>query len=177
MGAKKDTFKQMDAYLMNFIDGLKWFDKDKQQFEDIDNNVMPLPAVLMSFGRTPYENQGENIKHGNVNIRFRIGFENYADSYTGSINQDKALEFFDFNEAVFSALQGLDLQYVKNLDLTADEDDVQNKNVIVTVLEFSGTLIIDTSNVQSVTPGLKLNPVKEVARPPKEENTFFYTTD
>ena len=74
--------------------------------------------------------------------------ENYADSYTGSINQDKALAFFEFNEKVHQALQGLCGTYFGALARVADEDDQDHKNVIVTVFEYETTIIDSSANTK-----------------------------
>lgn len=177
MSVKGQTHKEIETFLMQEVDALKWFDKDKGQFENISNHVMPLPAVLMSFGRTPYEDLTEGIQKGQLTLRFRIGYENYADSFVGSINQDKALEFFDFNEAIFKALQGLSTTYVKNLTRIADEDDQDHKNVIVTIMEFAGTLIDDsaddTKTFTLVEPDLNVEHKKELSRPEPEKSSFI----
>lgn len=174
MSVKGHTHKEIETYLMAEVEGLKWFDKDKGQFEDISNHVMPLPAILMSFGRTPYEAQGNNIQKGQLTLRFRIGYENYADSFVGSVNQEKALEFFQFNENVFKALQGLSTTYTRNLERTADEDDIDHKNLIVTIMEFTGTLIDDSAdeckNFVLTEPELNVEHKGELSRPEAEED-------
>jgi len=180
MSVKGHTHKEIETYLMQVVPTLKGFDKDKGQFENISNHVLPLPYVLMSFGRTTYEAQGNLAQKGILTLRFRIGYENYADSFNGSINQEKALEFFDFNEAIFVALQGLSTTYIRNLERTADEDDQDHKNVIVTVMEFTGTLIDDsaeeTKKFQLVEPDLNVEYKKPLTRPgadPEAETEFL----
>ncbi|MDN3621332.1 hypothetical protein QWY81_17830 [Polaribacter undariae] len=168
MSVKGHTHKELEAYLKAEIPSLKWFDKDKGQFENASNHVMPYPAILFSFGNTPYETLSNKVQKGAVTLRFRIGVESYADSFVGSINQDKALEFFDFNEKVFVALQGLSTTYLRNLERSADEDDNDHKNVIVTIMEFTGTLIDDSAeegkNFTLVEPELNVTYKKELTR-------------
>ena len=145
MSVKGHTHKEIETYLKQELPTLKWFDKDKGQLENISNHVLPFPAIFMSYGTTTYETQSNKIQKGKPTLRFRIAYESYEDSFSGSINQDKALAFFDFNEKVFIALQGLSTTYLKNLERIADEDDIQHKNVIVTVMEFTGVLIDDSA--------------------------------
>lgn len=178
MSVKGHTHKELETYLKQQIPTLKWFDKDKGQFENISNHVMPLPAILFSYGNTPYETMSNNVQKGKVTLRFRLGFENYADSFAGSINQEKALEFFDFNESVYIALQGLSTTYLRNLERSADEDDNDHKNVIVTILEFTGILIDDAAeagkNFTLVEPELDVA-VKKALSTPEEpiDETFI----
>lgn len=140
MSAKGHTFKEVSAYLMETVEGLKVVDKDKGQLEDISNFVFPRPAIFMSFGRFEYETIGGNTQTGSGSIRFRIAYENYADSYTGSINREAALAFFEFNEKVHEALQGLSGTYFNSLNRISDEDDVEHKNIIVTSMEYETTI-------------------------------------
>ncbi len=178
MSVKGHTHKELETYLKAQIPSLKWFDKDKGQFEDTSNNVMPYPAILFSFGNTPYTTLSNKVQKGAVTLRFRIGYENYADSFNESINQDKALEFFNFNEKVYKALQGLSTTYLRNLERSSDEDDTDHKNVIVTIFEFTGTLIDDSAeegkNFTLVEPELQVKHKKELTKPEVlEDDTFI----
>ena len=169
MSVKGHTHKELETYLKQQIPTLKWFDKDKGQFNDLINNLMPFPAILFSFGNTPYETMSNKVQKGKVTLRFKIGYENYADSFIGSINQEKALEFFDFNEKVYKALQGLSTTYLRNLERSSDEDDDDHKNVIVTIFEFTGTLIDDAAeegkNFTLVEPVLEVKSKKTLTKP------------
>ena len=95
MSVKGHTHKELETYLKQTIPALKWFDKDKGQLDNLSRNIIPFPAVFFSFGNTAYTSQSNKIQKGNAVLRFRIGYENYADSFRSSINQDKALDFFE----------------------------------------------------------------------------------
>lgn len=141
MSVKGEIYKTIAQHLMQSVSGLAMVDKDKGQLENISEFALPYPCVLISFGRFEYEAVGGGIKKGTGTIRFRVAYENYADSYTGSINQDLALKFFDFNEAVQTALEGFFSTDFSPLTLIADEDDQEHKNVIVTVFEYETTIV------------------------------------
>lgn len=178
MSVKGHTHKEIEAYLMANIPTLKWFDKDKGQLENFSNHVIPLPAVFMSYGRTPYTSESNNVQKGKPVLRFRIAYESYEDSFSGSINQDKALAFFDFNESVYKALQGLTLTYAKTLNRIADEDDLQHKNMIVTIQEYEATLFDDSAEEGKTfvlaDAELDVTYVKKLSRPATtEEKTFI----
>lgn len=144
MSVKGKIYKAISEHLMAKVEGLTVVDKDRGQLENISEFAMPFPAILMSFDRFEYEPVGGGLKKGTGIIRFRVAYENYADSYTGSVNQDLALQFFDFNEAVQTALEGFSSDLFSPLTLVADEDDQDHKNIIVTVFEYE-TTIINTS--------------------------------
>lgn len=140
MSTKGTIFKTIADHLMQNVNGLKMVDKDKGQLDNNSEFVIPLPAVFLSFGRFDYEDIGGGMKQGEGTIRFRVAYENYADSHTGSINQDQALAFFDFNEAVQEALEGFSGQDFSALTLVADEDDEDHKNIIITIMEYETTI-------------------------------------
>jgi len=83
------------------------FDKYRGQLDTPGIFTFPRPAIFMSFGRFEWESGINGTQRGTGVIKFRIAVENYADSFEGSFNQDLALEFFEFNEKVHEALQGL----------------------------------------------------------------------
>lgn len=175
MSTKGHTFREISTYLMQTVEGLKMVDKDKGQLDNISNFVFPRPAIFMSFLRFRWENQTEGIKKGRGIIRFKVAVENYADSYTGSVNRDKALAFFDFNEKVSAALEGLGGTYFGPLTLLADEDDLDHKNVIVTIFDFECTMVDasagDRKNFVLADPELNIHYTnkKDMPAPPSDQ--------
>jgi len=67
-----------------------------------------------------------------------------VESYTGSIDQELAISFFDLNEKVDAALKGLSGTKFSELKKRADEDDLDYNNLIVTVYEYEATITDDT---------------------------------
>jgi len=90
------------------------------------------------------------------------------------LTRRKLWSFFDFNEAIYKALQGLSTTHIRNLERTADEDDQDHKNVIVTLMEFTGTLIDDsaeeTKKFQLVEPDLNVEYKKPLTKPVPDPN-------
>lgn len=166
MSIKKHTQKEIGTYLKNQIESLQFFDKYRGQLDTPGIFTFPRPAVFMSFGRFEWESGVNGTQRGTGVIKFRIAFENYAESYTGSVNQETALEFFEFNEKVHEALQGLSGTYFEALKRVSDEDDEDHGNIIVTIMEYQ-TVLIDnsalvTKNYVLVDPELKTDYVKEL---------------
>lgn len=175
MSVKGHTYKEISGFLKQEVEGLQFVDKYRGQLDDINNFVMPRPAVLISFGRFEWKTLNGNIKEGTGVIRFRTIVENYADSFTGSTNQDAALAFFQFNEDVHKALEGLSGSYFSQLSLLTDEDDEDHGNLIVTVMEYQTTLINNSANKTKeyilTDPDLKVEHKKNL--PGKEVSDSF----
>lgn len=153
MSVKKDIYLAITSYLMETLNGengvrrLEWVDKDFGQLDKLDQvDAFPRPAILMSFGTVDWELSGGSQQQGDAVLEFKVIFDNFADSFDGSDNQQLALEFFDFNEAVFEALQGLYGDGFTSLTRIQDEEDTDHDNFIVTPLRFA-TVITDTNPV------------------------------
>ncbi len=127
------------------LPNLVFFDKQMGQMNHPELfNAIPLPAILFSFRRIDWESESRRVQKGNAIFTFWAYFENYADSFNGSMNQEKAIQFFDFNEAVHKALQGLEGEYFTSLDRVSDEDDEDHDMIIGTIFEYA-TTVADSS--------------------------------
>lgn len=153
MSIKGDIFKAIGDKLMQklqFPDGslpnLMWYDKDFGQAKLMQDGIiaMPLPAILFTFRTPNWNSTSSNIQHGESVLRVRVVFENYADSFEGSVNQDKAIQFFEFNEKVHLALQGMQGENFTSLTRNGDDEDDDHNNVVVTDIFYS-TIISDES--------------------------------
>ena len=179
MSVKKDLFTQLGAYLMetlqNFdptlnLPNLAWFDKQMGQFTTPElSYAIPLPCILMEYQSFSWETVGKNQQRGNGVIRFYIYFENYADAFTGSVNQDLALRFFEFTEQVNLALQGLGLPNMTPLLRVSDNEDSAEDMIITSIVDY-GTIITDAStdiarNFILVDPNVTVTKVEKTSRP------------
>lgn len=144
MSIKGMVFKEISDHLEAQVEELIYIDKDRGQIERENIVMIPKPAVLIAFMRFDWSDMGNGIKVGKGIVRVRVICENYAESYTGSIDQELALAFFDLNEKVDAALEGLSGTKFSELKKVADEDDLDHNNVIVTVYEYEATITDDT---------------------------------
>ncbi len=126
------------------LPSLKWVDKENAQFLKMEKGYpIPLPAITIRFVNTDWTTNGRNVQDGNAVIEFSIGYENYSDSFEGSVNQDDALKFYEFNEQVFAALQGFSGEGFTALQRINDGEDDDHDAMIVSKMSFT-TLITDT---------------------------------
>jgi hypothetical protein len=144
MSIKGTIFKEISDHLESQVEELVCIDKDRGQVEKENIVMVPKPAVLIGFMRFEWADIGNGVKEGKGIIRVRVICENYAESYTGSIDQELALAFFDLNEKVDAALEGLSGTKFSELKKVADEDDLEHNNTIVTVYEYETTITDDT---------------------------------
>lgn len=194
MSVKKTIYKAIATHLMaklnnetnsqfpNDLPALKWFDKQMGQFTDAETSyALPLPTILMEYGQFTWTTQGKNTQKGDGVIRFYIYFENYANSFTGSLNQELALQFFEFGEEVHKALQGLAIANILGpLDRVTDAEDTEQDMIITSILEYNATIYDastnETRNYIEVEPGLNVEYKKESNRPPQSNEPLFLTS-
>lgn len=156
MSIKKDIYlalcEQLNTKLngLNGVPKLQWIDKDMGQLNWLDEyHPIPKPAVLIKFGRTQWETTTGGLQQGDSIIEVSVLFDNMADSFDGSTNQDLALEFFDFNEEVFEALQGFCGENFSALVRIEDDEDTDHKNFIVTPMRFATVITQEDPSYKS----------------------------
>jgi len=188
MAVKKDIFKALGDYLMlnatNLPDGLpnlKWVDKQMGQFTDPATAfALPLPTVLISFLDFDWETIGKGVQKGMGSIRIEVYFENYANSFTGSLNQELALQFWEFTEDVIhKLLQGYAIKDLMSpMSRIRDAEDAEQDMIITSTMEYAVTIFDgitdETRNFIDVDPDLIVEYKKESSRPvPDSENKTF----
>lgn len=194
MSVKKLIFKEIGTHLMqklnvstnaqypNHLPHLQWYDKQMAQFSDAETSfALPLPAILIEFGQFTWTTAGKNTQRGEGVLRFYTYFENYANSFNGSLNQDLALQFWEFTEEVHKYLQGLAIEGVLSpLERVTDAEDIEQDMIITSILEYNTTIIDnstnDTRNYIEVTPDMNVQRKKEVSRPPVTNEPPFITS-
>ena len=144
MSIKGIVFKEISDHLETRVEELIYIDKDRGQVEKENVIMIPKPAALIAFMRFEWSDIGGGIKEGKGIVRVRVICENYAESYSESIDQELALAFFDLNEKVDTTLEGLSGTKFSEMKKTADEDDLDHNNIIVTVYEYETIIIDDT---------------------------------
>lgn len=183
MSVKKTIFKAIEQHLMAKLNSstniaypmdlpaLKWFDKQMGQFTDAETSyALPLPTVLIEFGQFTWTTVGLNTQKGEGVLRFYTYFENYANSFSGSLNQDLALQFFEFTEQVNIYLQGLTIGGILSaLERVTDAEDIEQDMVITSVVEYNCTIYDNSTNVTR--NNIDVDPDLNVSKAPPREKT------
>lgn len=147
MSIKGQIFKEISTKLQSEVAELIYIDKEKGQLEKENELLVPKPAVLIAFLRFEWTDIGNGVKEGKGNIQIRTAIENYAESYSGSIDQDAAISFFELNEKIDSCLESFSGTNFSALSKVSDEDDLEHSNTIVTVFEYATTIIDDSKAI------------------------------
>lgn len=193
MSVKKLIFKSIGTHLMqklniatnaefpNDLPHLQWYDKQMNQFVDQETSfALPLPAVLIEFGQFTWTTTGKGVQKGEGVLRFYTYFENYANSFNGSLNQELALQFWRFTEEVNKYLQGLAIEGILSpLDRVTDAEDIEQDMIITSITEYSTTIFDsstnETRNYIEVNPDMNVERKKQITRPPVDNDPPFIT--
>ncbi|MBD3748954.1 MAG: hypothetical protein IE931_05615 [Sphingobacteriales bacterium] len=173
---KKDIYKAIGDHLMATLKNLTglpdlaWYDKQMGQFSQPElAYVVPLPAVLIEFGQFTWTTEGANTQKGEGIIRFYVYFENYSNSFNGALDQELALRYFEFTEAVHQALQGFSTTDVMPLQRVTDGEDVDQDMIITNIVEYSTTIFDRATNRKrnftDVDPDVQVDYKKTSSRP------------
>lgn len=178
MSVKKDIFKILGAHLMATVkdlpDGLpdlRWFDKQMGQFTSPELAfAVPLPAVLFEFGAITWQDTGKGTQKGEGSIRVTTYFENYANSFVGSLNQDLALQFWEFTEQVHLACQGFSIKdKMGQMARFGDTEDTEQDMIITSANEYAVTIYdcaaYEARDFLEVDPEVTVKYKKAISRP------------
>lgn len=153
----KLTFSSGDLQSLQFVD------LNRGQFDNPEQLLyLPLPGILIKFAEGEYEGRSRGSQTGTQLILIDIGYENYSSAAEGSIDQEAALAYLEFQEKVFVALQGWGMEYCTSLDRIADED-IGNMagSMLVTRIVFV-TEILDNAAKTDTDYTIKDNVVPQV---------------
>lgn len=180
MSTEKTIYLALQEQLKK-VEGLKWIDRNMGQIQMLDGtegDLVPMPGILIQFGRNEKSNVGRNVQKGAATFIFSILYENIARSHSGSSDQDIALRYFDFIESVHLVLQGFEGDNFTPLMQSATEEDPEHRGFVVNVLEYRTTITYrETDKQKNLVTTAVIEPVPSYenpgSRPAKEVKTGF----
>ncbi|NOS92457.1 MAG: hypothetical protein HOP30_11080 [Cyclobacteriaceae bacterium] len=109
----KSFFSQLyidlSDHLKKEIPDLKWIDQDFGQLEVFEYRApVTFPCVLIDFTAAQYDNMSLRAQKAIVSVTLRLGFAPFSQTYQAAPLdvKEKALEYYDVEQAVYKALQG-----------------------------------------------------------------------
>lgn len=178
--AKTKCYKQLSAHLMSVLGGdditvtdgdndvilprLKWVDKNRGQIQHLTTElVIPMPAILIAFPGTDYEYQGAGSQKGMAIVRITMLFESYADTFHGSVNQDTALEYLLYCDAVYECLENFYGDNFSALKRIREEEEEDHDFLIITHMDFLTEFTDTKERILNLTGNA--NPVRQINKP------------
>ena len=104
---------------------VRWIDLWHEQVNYLTEELpFPTPAVFIDFNTLQADDNGLLVQELAVQIDFRLFYETFSDTYTGSYNQAGALEFLDrLTElhALFHGKSGEHYSEMRRTDMSREE--------------------------------------------------------
>lgn len=103
----KNLYLELAQKLENALPDIKWIDLWHSQVYNLpDEHPFPTPALFLAFRSNNMKNTGLNVQQVTAQVDVFLFYETFADTYSGNINQDDALEFLDLMDAINRTLHG-----------------------------------------------------------------------
>ncbi len=103
------------------IDGIKWVDWDKGQFQSMDDfENFPLPAILISIGDAQWEDRSRGTQDGNISVQVDLYLDSYGDTFSEDTKNYKLLDSLHFLDDIYTKLQYFGNKNVQSLSRTAE---------------------------------------------------------
>lgn len=95
------------AQKLQQIAAIKWIDLWHSQVYNLEEeHPFSTPAVFLAFRSNAMKNTGMKVQQVTMQVDVFLFFETFADSYSGNINEQDALEFLDTMDAINQQLHG-----------------------------------------------------------------------
>lgn len=89
-----ELYKELAEKIKKNIDGIEWVDLWHNQVGFLETeHPFPTPAIFMAFRSNNMKDLSQKAQLVTLQIDFYLYYETMADTYNGSYNQDKALDF------------------------------------------------------------------------------------
>ena len=91
-----DLYKELAQRITAEPNLANWVDLWHNQINFLtEEHPFPVPAVFIAFRMRDPEDTGENVQIANLQIDLYYFFETFADTFSGSFNQDDALDYLN----------------------------------------------------------------------------------
>jgi hypothetical protein len=120
-----EFYKEIAERITANLEHIKWVDLWHDQANYLTDELpFPTPAVFVGFNTTGVDDTGKKTQQCNVQIDMYLFYETFSDTYSGSYNQERALEFL--NEltrlhVLFHGKSGVHFSAMRRTDMNREE--------------------------------------------------------
>lgn len=102
-------FLAIQEHIKNNVPSIKWIDQDLGQLDFYETRpAIQFPCVLIDFPQAVYSNESQLVQWADVQVNIRLAFAPFtsANSVAPDVSKEKALEYYDLENALYKALAG-----------------------------------------------------------------------
>lgn len=102
-----DLYKEIATRITANLPGIAWIDLWHEQVNYLTEELpFPVPAVFLAFDTIQTDDRVKLIQDCNTQIDMYLFYETFSDTYSGSTNQDSALEFLNQLTRLYALFHG-----------------------------------------------------------------------
>lgn len=120
-----DLYKEIAEKTTDKLTEIKWVDLWHDQISFLTSELpFETPAVFIGFSTLATEDRGGLIQDCDTQIDMYLFYETFSDTYWGSYNQDRALDYMNSLtrlHALFHGKDGVNYSSMRRVDLRREE--------------------------------------------------------
>lgn len=125
MEAWTDIYKEIAEKITDNITEIKWVDLWHEQVSYLTTELpFPTPAVFIAFRMLEAVDEGLLVQHCNMQVDMYYFVEHFADTYTGSYNQESAMDFLRTLTdlyTLFHGKKGVNYYQMRRVDMVRED--------------------------------------------------------
>lgn len=172
-----EIYKEIAEKIITNLPEIRWCDLWHEQINYLSQELpFPTPAVFLSFNTLNTEDRGLLVQNCELQIDMYLYYETFADTYSGSYNQDGALEFLTELtklHALFHGKSGRNYSAMRRTDIKREESgDAGNLYRIsfeCIITDYSAQIIFN----ESINPNAELEISKSTINRNLSTETMF----
>lgn len=173
-----DLYKEIAARITANLPEIAWVDLWHEQVNYlIEELPFPVPAVFLAFDTIQTDDRGKLIQDCNTQIDMYLFYETFSDTYSGSTNQDSALEFLSQLtrlHALFHGKSGSTFNAMRRVELRREDSggagNLYRISFQCLVTDYSAQHLFTESQTLSADAAISTGPIP----PLRMENEPFF---
>lgn len=122
-----DLYKEISQRILDNLPEIAWVDLWHEQVNYLTEELpFPVPAVFLAFDTIQTDDRGKLIQDCDTQIDMYLFYETFSDTYSGSLNQNSALDFLNQLtrlHALFHGKSGRTFNAMRRVGLRREDSD------------------------------------------------------
>ncbi|MDR1155282.1 MAG: hypothetical protein LBL04_11295 [Bacteroidales bacterium] len=120
-----ELYREIAERITANLKHVKWVDLWHDQVSYLTEELpFPTPAVFIGFNTAGTDDTGKKVQQCSTQIDMYLFYETFSDTYSGSYNQEQALEFLEELtrlHALFHGKSGVNCSAMRRTDMNREE--------------------------------------------------------
>lgn len=175
-----ELYKEIAEKITGKLPEIKWVDLWHDQVSFLTSELpFDTPAVFIGFSTLQIDDRGLLVQDCDTQIDMYLFFETFSDTYWGSYNQDRALDYLQSLtrlHALFHGKNGESYSGMRRVDMRREESggagNLYRISFQCSITDYSAQNIF----IETESPDKELE-IEKGVRPPQEDTPPLYDTE